>query len=110
LYYPQKVIDWEPVKTSEEAQDERSAHFKLCEYLKRPPNVGDRLFNIMQVIDIRETRQLCLGEPVPKTLSEEADLLFEEAEELLKKKEAPFLKEQKNNKASGGGNIIPFQI
>jgi hypothetical protein len=110
LYYPQKVIDWEPVKTSEEAVDERIAHLRLLQHLKGPPNVGDRLFNIIQVIDIRETRQLCLGEPVPKTLSEEAALLFAEAEDLLKTTEALIRKDRKNTPASGGGNIIPFPI
>jgi hypothetical protein len=110
LYYPQKVIDWKPVKTSEEATDERVAHFRLLQYLKGPPNTGSRLFNLIQVLDIRETRQLCLGEPVPKDLAEEASLLFAEAEELLAKKEAFLSKERKNSPASAGGNITPFQI
>jgi hypothetical protein len=87
LYYPKMVLDWEPVKTHEEAMEERIVHIQLIEYLKRGPSYGERLFNFIQTVDIREARQLCLGEPIPATIKEEASLLFKEAEELFAKAE-----------------------
>ncbi|MCL2277568.1 MAG: hypothetical protein FWC21_06680 [Treponema sp.] len=87
LYFPQKVNDWDKVRTQEEAEDEHIAHFQLIEYLKREPSCEDRLFSFLQVLDIRETRQLCLGEQIPATIKEEANLLFKEAQELFDKAE-----------------------
>ena len=87
LYFPKKVINWKPVKTNQKTEDEHLAHMMLIEYLKRSPSCGVRLFSFMQTVDIRETRQLCLGEKIPATIKEEAILLFKEAQELFDKAE-----------------------
>ena len=87
LYYPQKAVDWNIVRTSKEVKDEHLAHFQLIEYLKRGPSCGERLFNFMQTLDLREARQLCLGEPIPSNIKDEADLLFKEAQDLFDKAE-----------------------
>jgi hypothetical protein len=72
------------------------------------PKTNHRLFNIIQVIDIRETRQLCLGEPIPATISEEASLLFAEAEVLLSKKRGPLSQGTKKQQGFRRGQHYPL--
>ena len=95
LYFPGIINDWKPIKTDEDAADEQSAFWSLCEYIDRPGSAGLRLYALIQTIDIRETRQLCLGEQSPASLEEEARLIFEEAEAL-------FEQCKKNKSASSG--------
>jgi hypothetical protein len=87
LYYPNKVINWDITNTPEQAHEEHVAHIQLMEYLKRGPSYGERVFNFIQAVDIRETRQLRLGEPIPPSIKEEASLLFKEAQDLFDKVE-----------------------
>ena len=79
----------------QEAEDEQFAFWSLCEYIDRPGSAGLRLYALIQTIDIRETRQLCLGEALPASLEEEARLIFKEAEAL-------FEQCRKNKSASSG--------
>jgi hypothetical protein len=83
LYFPDIVNKWKPIKTDEEAGDERSAFWSLCEFMDKPGSMGLRLYALIQTVDIRETRQLCLGEPAAGSLEEEARLIFKEAEVLF---------------------------
>jgi hypothetical protein len=85
LYFPNIIKDWKPIKTDDEAADERFAFWSVCAYMNRPGSAGLRLYALLQTIDIRETRQLCLGESIPVFLEEETGLILKEAEELFEK-------------------------
>jgi hypothetical protein len=93
LYFPHIIKDWKPIKTDEEAHDEKRAFWNLCAYMDKPGSKGLRLYTLIQTIDVRETRQLYLGETVPVSLEEEAALVFKETEclfEQCKKNKSAF--------------------
>ena len=100
LYRPERVYEWETEGELEKLPDENTATWTAMNFMNSGNLTGFRLHTFIQVIDIRETRQLCLGEPVPATLIEEAELILKEALEL-------FAKCEKKIKTSKGDLSVP---
>jgi len=84
LYCPNRVNEWARKEKVTELPDEFTAFLTAMNFFNgKSGSFGYRLMIFIQAIDIRETRQLCLGEAFPASIVEEAELVFKEAEELL---------------------------
>jgi len=83
LYRPARVIEWARKEKCEELPDEFKASLTAMEFFKGKGSMGYRLSIFIEAIDIRETRQLCLGEAIPDSILDEAVRLKEEAESLF---------------------------
>lgn len=99
LYFPQKAVITEPIRTDEEAKEEVFAFYDCISYMNgdykqnassKSPQ-GLRLFALLDTIARREARQLRLGEPIPSTIKEEASLLFKEVELFFAKDRKKFV-------------------
>ncbi|MDR1506946.1 MAG: hypothetical protein LBI67_07560 [Treponema sp.] len=108
LYFPQRAVDGAPVRNSKEAEDERAAFFKCKTYMKgldkaqpsAKESYGLRLFALLDTIARREARQFRLGEPIPETITEEADFLFKEVESFFAKDRNSFIQAAGSDKVS----------
>jgi len=83
LYSPKRIYEWETKKSVEKLPDENTATWTAMNFMSGDDSLGFRLLTLIQAIDIRETRQLCLGEAIPDSILDEAVRLREEADELL---------------------------
>jgi hypothetical protein len=84
LYHPERILEWNNHAKVEPLPGEYSATATASQFFDRKKGaMGYKLAIFIEAIDIRETRQLCLGESFPPTLQEEAGLLLKEAEELF---------------------------
>jgi hypothetical protein len=84
LYHPERIIEWNNHTAVKPLPDEYSATMTASQFFNRRKGaMGYKLAIFIEAIDIRETRQLCLGESFPPNLREEAELLLKEAEELF---------------------------
>jgi hypothetical protein len=90
LYRPKRIYEWETEEALERLPDENVATWTAMNFMEGGGSLGFRLLTFIQAIDIRETRQLCLGEAVPASLIEEAEFVLKEALDLLAKCEKKF--------------------
>jgi hypothetical protein len=87
LYRPNRIYEWKTEEALEKLPDENTATWTAMNFMNGGGSLGFRLLTFIQAIDIRETRQLCLGEPVPASIIEEAEFILKEAFDLLPKSE-----------------------
>jgi hypothetical protein len=94
LYRPERLNEWKLPEKTKELPHEFEAFLTIMQFMDRNTkhSTGYKLRLLTDAIDIRETRQLCLGGAIPSSILDEAELVRKEAEDLLAGNEEIFRK------------------
>jgi hypothetical protein len=92
LYRPERLNEWKLPEKQKELPHEFEAFLEIMQFIDGnvKHSTGYKLRLLTEAIDIRETRQLCLGEAIPASMLDEAKLVRKEAETLLAINEKTF--------------------